>query len=425
MRNIKYAIDEVVRKPLRLFVIILQVLVGTMILFEGIGITLKTYDTVKRTKNMLTGKEVYRLINDSDIYEDTFLKREEDFNSRVYSLYEKLRNSKDFSICSASDSNILIKDFCDNDKFYYMPGDENKYDIDPYNNVRGVFSDLKGFYISDGFEEVFPLEVSGGRNFVKDDFELEDNIPVILGAEYKSIYNIGDKFKYFDYMNKEERNIQVVGILKEDSYYFDQADIITLDNRIICPMENLRFNENIGERFENLINTALIITDDKESSLKEIREYSSSLGLYTFSMKSCKGAIQFLIEELTNECKDSMFLNFVIFLFIAIGIITVQLNSIKERMKEYGIHLLIGASKKDIAFRNFYSVSIYLGVGMLLGSYFEYFMNKNIYNFYTWDNRGIIILFVIYIILLFIISYIPYRKIRKLEVNNIIRGLGE
>ena len=163
MRNIKYAIDEVVRKPLRLFVIILQVLVGTMILFEGIGITLKTYDTVKRTKNMLTGKEVYRLINDSDIYEDTFLKREEDFNSRVYSLYEKLRNSKDFSICSASDSNILIKDFCDNDKFYYMPGEENKYDIDPYNNVRGVFSDLKGFYISDGFEEVFPLEVSEGR----------------------------------------------------------------------------------------------------------------------------------------------------------------------------------------------------------------------------------------------------------------------
>ena len=425
MRNFKYAIDGIVRKPLMLFAIVIQVLIGTMILFEGISISLKTIDTINRTKGMFTDKKVYRLINNTNIGNEKNLNKEDDFGNRAYEMYKELRNSADFTVCSSQFSNILIKDFCDDDKFYYLTDKEKKYDINPYENVNGKFSDLKGYYVDKGYAEEFPFELSEGRNFTKEDFELEDNIPVILGAEYKEIYKIGDRFKYFDYKNLVEKNIEVVGILKDDCYFFDNGDITTLDDRVICPTEDFKFDDKFANKFDNFINSCMIVASDKDSVLKEIREDSSSLGLYTFSLRSCDSDIQFLIDNLGKDCKDSILLSFTIFLFVSIGIITVQLNNIKERLKEFGIHLLIGSSKRDIALRNFYTVAIYLGLGMILGSYFEYFSNKNLYNFFTWDIRGLFIILVIYLILLFIISYFPYKKIRKLEVNNIIRGLNE
>lgn len=425
MRNFKYAIDGMVRKPIMLFAIVAQVLIGTMILFEGISVFLKTIDTINRAKGMFVDKEVYRLINDTNMGNAMELGKEKDFNKRAYEMYGKLKNSDSFLVCSSQFSNILIKDFCDNDKFYYLPDKDKKYDIDPYENVNGKFSNLKGYYVDEGYAEEFPFELSEGRNFTKEDFELEDNVPVILGAEYKGIYNIGDKFKYFDYRNLVEKNIEVVGIVKADSYFFDSGDITTLDDRVICPIENFKLDDKISSKFENFISSSLVVTNDKDSALKEIRENSSDLGLYTLSFKSCDSDIQFLIDNLSKNCKDSIFLSFTIFLFVSIGIIAVQLNNIKERLREFGIYLLIGSSKKDIILRNLYTVAIYLGVGMLLGSYFEYLSNKNLYDFFTWDIRGVFIILAIYFILVVIISYFPYRKIRELEVNNIIRGLNE
>lgn len=425
MRNVKYAIDGIVRKPIMLFAIVVQILIGTMILFEGISISLKTIDTINRTKGMFADKKVYRLINDTNIENEINLNKEDDFNNRAYEMYKKLKNSNDFSVCLSQFSNILIKDFCEDDKFYYMPDKEKKYDINPYQNVNGKFSDLKGYYIDEGYAEEFPFELSEGRNFTKEDFDLEDNIPVILGAEYKGIYNIGDRFKYFDYRNLVEKNIEVVGIAKENSYFFHSGDITTLDDRVICPTENFKLDDKLSNKFNNFISGSLVVTNNKDKALKELRGISSSLGLYTLNLRSCDSDIQFLIESLSKDCKDSILLSLTIFLFVSIGIITVQLNNIKERLKEFGIHLLIGSNKKDIALRNFYTVAIYLGLGMILGSYFEYLSNKNLYDFFTWDIRGVFIILVIYLILLFIISYFPYRKIRKLEVNNIIRGLNE
>ena len=200
------------------------------------------------------------------------LNKDEDINERTYEMYTRLKGSDNFSICSAQFSNILIKDFCDDDKFYYVPDEKEKYEIDPYENIKGKFSDLKGYYVDEEYVEEFPFEVMEGRSFNKGDFELKDNIPVILGSEYKWIYNIGDRFKYFDYKELKEKTIEVVGILKESSYFFDNGDISTLDNRVICPTSNLKLDDKSASKFQDFINNSLIITNNKDNSLAEIRK---------------------------------------------------------------------------------------------------------------------------------------------------------
>ena len=133
---------------------------------------------------------------------------------------------------------------------------------------------------------------------------------------------------------------------------------------------------------------------------------------------------QYLINFTVKNLKAALLLNTVILLFIVVGIITVQLNSIKDKRVEYGMHLLCGASKKDIILRNIYSVAIYLAIGMLIGSYIEY-KRLMMYNAHDYDGRIFVMLFIIYIILVAVISYVPCRKLKKLQVNDIVRGLSE
>lgn len=126
MRNIKYAIEDIIRRPFIFFIIIIQIVVATMILSTGLCWNIKTMDTVNRTKNMFNGKDVYQLTNDMDPkYIDESLSKSDGMD-RMYELYTFLKENKDFSICAAATTNILIKDFVDKEKFYYKT-DKSKY----------------------------------------------------------------------------------------------------------------------------------------------------------------------------------------------------------------------------------------------------------------------------------------------------------
>ena len=421
MKNIKYTIDEIIRKPGTFFIIVIQIVIGTIILLSGISAILKTWDISNSSKNMFNGKQVYRLLDKTSTKDMDRINNSEDSNEKFYELYSYLRGNENFSISAQQNSNILIKDFSEDKRFYYDLNEKNKYSINPKSDVQGKFSNIKGYYIDSGYNNEFPLETTKGRTLNEEDFTLEDDIPIILGAEYENIYNVGDEFKYFDYLSLKEKKMKVIGILKADTYFFEGGSIITLDDKVICPLQNLNASKDIKNKVLFWLSQCIIVTDNEQEALSDIRDKSSQLELYNFKFNSCEKDVKYLIDQLSNNYKTSMKLSITIFLFISIGIITVQLNGIKERVNEYGIHLLSGATKRDIVIRILYSTAMYLGIGMLIGTYFEYFSKKDLYGYY-YDNR---ILFIIYVLLVFIISYLPYRKIHKLEVNNIIRGLSE
>ena len=424
MKNIKYAIDEMIRKPGIFFIIVIQIVIGTMILLPGLSAAIKTWDVTSNSKNMFNGKEVYRLLDNTSTEDMKKINNSEDSNEKLYELYSFLRGNDNFNICAQQNSNILIKDFSEDKRFYYDLNEKNKYSINPKSDVQGKFSNIKGYYIDSGYNKEFPLETTKGRTLNEEDFTIEDNIPIILGSEYEDIYNVGDEFEYFDYLSVKGKKLHIIGILKADTYFFEGGSIITLDDKVICPLQNLDNSENIKSKVFFWLSQCLIVTDNEQEALSDIRDKSSQLELYNFKFKNCEKDIKYLIDELSENYKVAMKLGITIFLFISIGIITVQLNGIKEKINEYGIHLLSGATKKDIMFRIFNSTALYLGIGMLIGTYFEYFNKKDSYGYY-YDNRILLMLFIIYVLLVFVISYLPYRKILKLEVNNIIRGLSE
>ena len=424
MNNLKYAINEMVKKPLILILIILQIAIGTSILSPGIAQTINAYDLYTRSKKTLYKSDMYKIIDSIDTKRDTEINNDPDKDKKMFSLYKKFKSLNNGTVLSYGFSNIIIQKFTDKDEFYDSKSSKDKYVINPTDNIQGKFSSIKGLYVDYSYIKNFPLEIKSGRTLKKEDFENEDISPVILGGDYKDVYKIGDEFDYFDYHSMKMRKLKVVGILNKYQYMFEGNGINTLDDRVICPLQDIKTEENCFLKVQTWLGSTYVVTSNKDKTADEIRSISDNLGLFSFKLIGMQEEKQYLINFTVKNLKAALLLNTVILLFIVVGIITVQLNSIKDKRVEYGMHLLCGASKKDIILRNIYSVAIYLAIGMLIGSYIEY-KRLMMYNAHDYDGRIFVMLFIIYIILVAVISYVPCRKLKKLQVNDIVRGLSE
>lgn len=61
MRNFKYAIDQIVRKPITFFMIIIQIVFSSTLLLQTISTFCEANYTYKMTKNILENKNLYSM----------------------------------------------------------------------------------------------------------------------------------------------------------------------------------------------------------------------------------------------------------------------------------------------------------------------------------------------------------------------------
>lgn len=419
MRQLKYAIDSIIRKPIKMFFVIVQVVIATIVLCNAISITLKTVDTVKGATNLYSNKNMYRLMDTTSISKSDKIQDDEFLEKKQYELYKFFSNNEKFKIYAQCGTNLMIKDFCDDDKFCYDIS--NKYIINPYKNINGKFTSVNGFYIDYEYNKQNKLVTEKGRGFKKEDFIPSDEMSVILGAGYEGIYDVGDEFNYFDFFNLKEKKIKVVGILKENTYAFDGGQIGCIDDNVICPMETISEEyKNVSSMFPWWLSQAIVETGNSKDTIKKINEKSLELDLYNFKLSSCQEEIKNNIKELQKSSVLAILISVVIFLFISIGMINVQLNMIDEKRTEYGVHLLSGAQKRDIIICNYITISLYFFIGMVIGWYLYTF---NLLE--SCDIRIFIFTFILYIMIIILVSVIPSGKIKKMQVNNLIRDLSE
>lgn len=117
----------------------------------------------------------------------------------------------------------------------------------PITPTSGQFFDIQTEELADTPEQAdaaqisatvpqdFALSVSDGRLFQAKDFTLRkhSSIPVLLGAEYSSLYSLGDTFRA-DYLY-HTYSFQVVGFLEKDSTIETSNGTTLLDHSIVMP----------------------------------------------------------------------------------------------------------------------------------------------------------------------------------------------
>ncbi len=194
-------------------------------------------------------------------------------------VYNEIEKNPDVFFYDFSDSSIDAEDIVDSDKIKDLSSydsDSECYCINAVNYSEKTFRALN-------------LTVKEGRGFTASDSDNNDPdapVSVILGNDYKGIYEIGDIIEYDN--GSDHDKAEVVGFLKEESYYAYLGSIYSLDDHMIMATEFPRDFES--EIKQGLRNHGFIHTSDPDLDLqKYINFITTKNGFYTMELEPADG----------------------------------------------------------------------------------------------------------------------------------------
>jgi putative ABC transport system permease protein len=233
---------------------------------------------------------------------------------------------------------------------------------DQERDIRGIGGD---FLPLDGYE------VAEGRNFTREDLDMAAPV-AILGTEPAGVF-----FPHGQAVGQTLRvgttPVTVVGVLKERVFYFRKSNrnIFRRRNRIIAIPTTLVTRRFEGDQYQRLDRVTFRIP-----SIDAMAQFSKGLG--TLLKANHRQQDDFRLDDVgarvrkeqsQGDVYDIIFLLSGFLSLIGGGIINVnvQMATLKERIREVGVKMAIGASGKEV-FKEFMTEALVLtGAGSLAG----------------------------------------------------------
>ena len=240
------------------------------------------------------------------------------------------------------------------------------------------------------FHKAESYRVIEGRDFTDEDMIYVEGKPrpVLLGYKYKGIYKPGDIIRILPSEHESAYtfyydSIEVIGILAEDTTVMNAygTTIYDLDNFIVNPRIYVPYEENlnyekpvdkiaINQDWEFFPKIKLLIDTEYEQEVldeiqKVLNEYSCFAKYYNlFDSKQFVEKMHSRTEAVTqfafNITAVLMFASLVTIVFSVI-------NRIENNLKDYAIHISLGASFNGVIGFVISEMAIILGCSMVLG----------------------------------------------------------
>ena len=412
MFNIKFSLWELKKKIGFTIISIIQLAVTFTFLYNIIYIKNEVKNTTDKVTSTFSKDNIYTM--DAFYGMDDIYSKED---NNYLEFYNYLKNSDDFIHSTAYTDHLLLKEF-KNSNFLFTTNYAPIQEEEQYYPIKTLKVDYN--YIKE-----FKYSIIEGQDLYESDFvETRDEIPVLLGINYKNIYNINDKIEYYDY-SYGKKNLIIKGFIDTGYNYvgknIESKNIVNLDNYIIFPIENHTSNLD-KDKFDiinSIIQSYLIInSSDIESTLIDIEE-NAIKNFGEIKLTNINDNIQEYIDKYKIEEDIFKVIFFIVFIMCFIGIMTNMINYINNNMKVFAINLLNGARKLDIQLIVFYQIftivfsSILLSIGGIN-------LLKSL-NFVVWDLGYFMQLLILALITVLILIIIPSIYIKKLSINTLLR----
>lgn len=423
----KIITKSLLKKKVSILFIIIQLTIINIAMYEMIT----TFNIIENQKvdleSILQGNTEKMInIEFNDLYPD------KNFANKTIELNEYL-NSQDqveyaggFSLTS-----IPVRELKNNSKFLEMQrkiykGTKREYYID----VPEVM------FLDRNMDKFLNLDVVQGQNFSRSDFNLKDGemVPVLLGNKFKGILNIGDELNSYNLIGSEhEKVFIVIGFLKENSYslndsYFMENEKVNLDNVIIIP--SYESNNKSTTSVVKKASSYFIYAKDEsyiENISLNLKIEADKMGLNvecnTFN-KLYKN-----YKEDNDEIQNIIGIT-IIFLFVitVFSITSTMLIAIRKRKRELGIRIVTGASKSNIRKIFLYEIILVTIISNII-SIIYIIHNNYVDSFVHTCNimqviniKSLICILVFTLLIVIVSSFIPLRRIGKLQPKELIGG---
>lgn len=336
-------------KVTSLFNIISWCVLTTFLVMIGILFQLQTATFTKESsvENIYEGKQLYRIVDnyyDPDAFYE--FRQHSDNINRLGEFYNALVTSTNMEFISIFNQPIYVEQFMGEEQFLY-----NSQEFRDAHNLDTTNANVKAIQLNQSAFELYGLKVSNGTIFDWDEVNYGGNkLPILIGSEYKGIYDIGDTF-FVNYYNREI-TFEVVGILEPNTFVYYKGDPeFYLDQYLIVPYPELLESVNESDfKFEGIlyfamINGDIITTIDKNKLLKEIKYISDSTGFADFSVV---GISDFTLkyDTMISVIKGNRNLIFIMMLLISILVTFIQYGMgnqiLLRRLDVYRAFWLVG-----------------------------------------------------------------------------------
>ncbi|WP_295091935.1 ABC transporter permease [Ruminococcus sp.] len=265
------------------------------------------------------------------------------------------------------------------------------------------------------FFRYFDIDLSEGIVFTEEDYLLDDNIPILMGSDYKNYCSIGEKIE-MDYIGAILQ-CTVIGFIDDNSYYNNGNGIENLNNKIILPSLELTDEYDTGFALRLFLDkTTGFIQPNKDLNAiqNELTQQCLSADLLPFTIQ---GGNSFYLSMwgLEGNQLRSIFLSMLILVSVT-TVICVSLNfclKIRHFKKNYSIYISNGIRRKNIVKSIIIEIFILNTIAM--------FIANNIC-FLIGQSQNILLLFGIAIIMTMISSIYPISCFKKLNIATAIRG---
>lgn len=419
--NLKYAFSGLSRKPLFAVLTVLQLIASVLLLYSSIS-----YENYFESK----AKMMIQVFKNKSLYAMNFYYApdlEKIPKTDLEQFYKFINTSRNFTYTSVDDDSFYINTSKQNNDFVkaYAPKSIND------ENYELVYQ----LIVDNNFFSKFNFKLAQGKEFEKKDFDVKynDPIPVILGDSYSNVYKVGDKIKYLDYDNKP-KELLVKGFLQKEYYFADNTGVENmnnLDKYIIFPRQPIALNSYATSEYSeefykiDLLNSSFrgyidISNKNSNSITKEIISEGKKCG-FDFKVISLDESISNFIKTNNNLifCMRALFI--IVFIFTAVGIITSLNYSILRKYKEFGVHIMQGASLWNIAVRIFYEILLlFIIADTSLFAILHTILKGDV--ILCFNAINFLITVIISIILTMILSIMPVMKVLNLQVSDLIRG---
>ena len=410
MFNIKFSFWELSKKIGFTIISIIQLAVTFTFLYNIIYIKNEVSNTTDKVTSTFSKDNMY--IIDSFYGMDDIYAKE---NANYLEFYNYLKNSEDFIHSTAYIDHLLMKEFNNNNFLFttnYAPIKEEEQ-----------YYPIKTLKVDYNYIKEFKYTVIEGHDFCENDFiENRNEVPVLLGINYKDIYNINDKIEYYDY-EYGKKNLIIKGFIDSGYNYIgkniESKNVISLDNYIIFPIENHTNNTDKFDIINSILQAYITInSNDVESTLIDI-EKNAIKDFGEIKLTDIDENIQEYIDKYKIEEDILKVIFIIVFIMCFIGIMTNMINYINNNMKVFAINLLNGARKLDIELIVFYQIFIIVFSSIFLSISGIHLLK--LLNFVEWNLGYFLQLAILALISILILIIIPSIYIKKLSINTLLR----
>lgn len=310
--------------------------------------------------------------------------------------------------------------------------------------------------VDKNYVDLFDLVLDSGRSFTEEEFtELDlENIPVLLGSDYKKIYSVGDTFKGSIFFGDKESTFKVIGFIAKGQVYMSPISsyVSILDNCIIIPSISMTLEQwiQLYEENNDYFNSSRMVLDMYAHTLGTTGVYKTRYLLVEKGQEEVfVNTLNDIFDELSltdplilgGSVSDTIYrsaefaekaivgsvLVIVMTVLSILSIVFSAVNNITNNMKSYAIHSLIGATRTQILSFSVFESFLYCIIGFSIGFLMEYaYINKYEYTQHpAFDMmlKNSIPIAILYIFIACTLSLIfVYTKIRSYSVSELIRG---